>query len=121
LPDIQFFILGQPPRKSNSRRIVYGGNVPRLIKSTEALQWVSDAIYQVPGDARQGLGSAEKPVEVILHIYYKTKHPDLSGELVLDMLEEAGVLSNDRHVYHWEMWKHFSKDKPGVQVTVRGM
>ena len=92
-----------------------------LIKSAEALQWVSDAIYQIPADAKQRLGSAEEPVEVVLHIYYRDRRPDLSGELVLDVLEEAGVISNDRHVYHLDLYKHFSKHRPGVDVTVRGM
>lgn len=42
---ISFFIHGQPPRKSNSRQIVTNRRTgkPMLIKSAEALAWVSSA------------------------------------------------------------------------------
>jgi hypothetical protein len=118
---VSFWILGQPPRKSNSRRIVYGGQSPRLIKSPEALQWVDDALKQITGDKRVGLGSKDQPIEIVLHIFYKNKQCDLSGELILDTLQKAGVITNDVYVYHLDLYKHFSEHRPGVQVTVRGM
>lgn len=115
---LSFWISGQPPRKSNSRRIVLGVNGPRLIKSQQALVWTKDAILQIPADARQGLGSADQPVSVTCHCYYESHRPDLSIELILDALQKAGVISDDRYVYQFHAFKHFSKTCPGVRVTV---
>ena len=111
---------GQPARKSNGRRAVTNPRTgkPMIIKSAAAIAWVEDALKQIPHHARQHLGSLEHPLYVEMVCYYKTRKPDLSGELVLDMLEEAGVIENDRYVYRWLLDKQFSKDRPGVQIYV---
>ena len=118
---LNFWLHGQPPRKSNSRRVVFQNGKTRVIKSAAALQWVQDALLQIPADCRVRMGSAEQPVEVVLHIYYESRRPDLSGELVLDVLQAGGVIANDRYVEHLDLWKHYSDHRPGVDVTVRGM
>ena len=40
------------------------------------------------------------------------------AELVLDMLQKAGVIADDRYVYALHLYKHFSKDRPGVSITI---
>ena len=117
---ISFFIHGQPPRKSNSRKIVTNRRTgkPMLIKSKEALAWVNSALKQIPHHAQQGIGSAEHPIRATFHVYYETRRPDLSVELVLDVLQKAGVISDDRHVYECHAYKWFDKYRPGVQVEL---
>ena len=115
---ITFFIHGQPPRKSNSRRVVRNNGQVRVIKSDKALQWVQDALKQIPSHAKQNIGSAEHPIRASFHVYYETRRPDLSVELVLDVLQKAGVISDDRHVYECHGFKWFDKYRPGVQVEL---
>ena len=118
---ISLFIHGQPPRKSNSRQIVRNGDHVRVIKSDEALAWVEGALKQIPGHAKQGIGSAQHPIRATFNVYYETRRPDLSVELVLDTLQKAGVISDDRHVYEIHAHKWFSKDRPGVYCELEVM
>jgi Holliday junction resolvase RusA-like endonuclease len=118
---ITFWIAGQPPRKSNSRQIVRRGRngPPMIIKSQEARNWTQAALLQVPTNAKKNLGSAKQPLAVSMDIYYTSHRPDLSGELVLDMLQKAGVIKDDRYVYAWHLYKHFDKKRPGVSIAIK--
>ena len=117
---IELTIQGQPPRKSNSREIVRNRRTgrPMVIKSKAARRWVADAIKQIPASAKLGVGSAARPLKVTYFVYYASKRPDLSTELVKDTLEAAGVISNDRHIYQEHAYKFFDKDRPRVHVVV---
>lgn len=118
---ISLWIEGQPPRKSNSRRIVTNRqtNKPMLIKSKQALTWVKAAVAQIPPDVRNlKMGSAERPLAIVFIVYYKTRRPDLSVELIQDMLQEAGVISDDRHVYETHAFKNFDPENPGVEIYI---
>jgi Holliday junction resolvase RusA-like endonuclease len=120
---ISFTIRGQPPRKSNSRRIVYNKQTgkPRLIKSDKALQWVEDAMKQIPAQARQGIGDPKHPVRATFHVTYKTRRSDLSVELVLDMLQQAGVIADDRYVFEVHAYKWIDKELAGVVCELEVM
>lgn len=114
-------IYGQPARKSNSRRIVTIGRSrkPLLIKSEDALAYVKAFGLQVPPLSRAGMGSKEKPLKVEGRLFYKTKfRGDLSGELVLDCLVGAGVISDDRYVViqHWE--KYHDSEVPRAELAI---
>ena len=89
-----------------------------LIKSQQALDWVKSAAAEVPEVAKLEIGSAERPLGVRFWIWYKSNKSDLSHELILDMLQEARVIDDDRYVFHTESWKLFSKDYPGVVVEI---
>ena len=120
---LSFWIDGQPPRKSNSRRIGTrkrndGSTHPIVFKSQAALNWVEAALLQVPDGAKLELGSLDRPLIITMHVYYKTRRPDLSGELVLDTLQKAGVIKDDRYVYEWHLYKHIDRDRPGVLVEI---
>jgi Holliday junction resolvase RusA-like endonuclease len=116
---ISLWIPGQPPRKSNNRRIVRSKRGPRLIKSQEALDWMEAACACIPPECRLGWGSPDQPIRVTCYCYYETHRPDLSVELVLDTLQMAGVISDDRYVYEIHAYKEFSKRMPGVRVLAR--
>ena len=117
---IELWISGQPPRKSNSRKIVTNRRTgrPTVIKSAEARQWMADALKQIPAEARLGIGSADAPLSITFRVFYESRRPDLSVELILDTLQAAGVIADDRHVYEIHAYKHFSKDEPGVLVYI---
>lgn len=125
---IRLWIEGQPPRKSNSRRVVriHGGKKSdkgiRVIKSDNALQWVDAAIMLCPPSLRYlGMGDAKHPLEIWFTVYYSSKRPDLSIELILDALQEMGVISDDRHVYEYHARKQFDKHLQGVMVEIEQM
>lgn len=118
--EIHLYIAGQPPRKSNSRRIVTNRRTgkPMVIKSREARVWMKDAAKQIPASVRKQVGSAKHPLAITFRVRYASRRPDLSVELVLDLLEKAGVISNDRHVYEFHAYKEFDGDNPGVEILI---
>lgn len=116
-----FWLPGQPPRKSNSRKIVTNPRTgsPMVIKSLQARRWAQAAIADIGPELRHlKLGSAERPLRILFECFYETRRPDLSVELVLDVLERAGVISNDRHIYEYTARKFFSRERPGVLVHI---
>ena len=119
---VMFWLPGQPPRKSNSRRVVRHRGRTKVIKSPAALAWEAQALAAIaaldPGLRELALGSAEHPIWIDFTVYYASRRPDLSVELILDTLQRAGVISDDRHVYEYHAHKHFSRDAPGVEVRI---
>jgi Holliday junction resolvase RusA-like endonuclease len=91
--------------------------VPFSCKSDAALQWVDDALRQIPGSARLGLGSKEQPLCISFWVRYASRRPDLSVELIMDVLQKAGVISDDRWVYETHAYKEIADD-PGVYVVI---
>jgi Holliday junction resolvase RusA-like endonuclease len=118
--EIHLHIAGQPPRKSNSRRIVTNWRTgkPMVIKSREARAWEKDAAKQIPASAKKQAGSAERPLAITFWVRYASRRPDLSVELILDLLEKTAVISNDRHVYEFHAYKEFDEDNPGVEILI---
>lgn len=123
MPDvlpIRLSLAGQPPRKSNSRRIVRHARTrrPMLIKSKAALAWTRAARTQIPLDARCGVGDPDHPLAITFWIRYASRRPDLSVELILDLLEDAGVISNDRNVFEFHAFKEIDPSNPGVDILI---
>lgn len=110
---------GNLPRKSNSRKIVNNRKTgrPMSIKSDNARQWVADALRQL-SPLKEPLGSASKPIAITFHVWYKTHMPDLSIELVLDTLQKAGIISDDRYVYDFHALKYFCVEKQGIWLKI---
>lgn len=119
---IEFWIDGQPPRKSNQRRLLRTpAGKPIIAKSTKATAWMEGALLQIPASAKQELGTRDRPVSLQFFVYYKNNQPDLSVELIMDCLQKGRVLSDDRYVFHTEAWKRFDKQHPGVYIIVEEM
>jgi Holliday junction resolvase RusA-like endonuclease len=117
---IHLSIIGQLPRKSNSRRLVTNKSTGRamFIKSKEALQYEKDFEQQVPRNARVNM---EGKLALRCIIYYRSNRSDLSDELLCDMLEKAGVISNDRWIFYKEQAKVIDKVFPRVELTIEQM
>lgn len=117
---IRLNLTGQPPRKSNSRRIVRDRRTgkPRSIKSREALAWVKQALIEIPAQARQGVGSPNHPLAITFWVRYASRRPDLSVELILDTLQEAGVIADDRYVFETHAFKEIDRESPGVEILI---
>ena len=89
-------ILGEPASKSNSRQIVRMGGRPRLIKSKKALNYSRQFHLQAP---RMPL---REPIldDVLMwcRIHYATRRPDLDESLIMDALQAAEIIGNDRQI-----------------------
>lgn len=117
---LELDIDGQPARKSNSRRLVTNRktNKPMFIKSEAALEYEGHFFKQVPGSAKRGLGSLDEPLAMFVVVYYQSRRPDLSVELIMDLLEKTEVVANDRYIYETRAWKFFDKDHPRIRLRL---
>lgn len=108
-----FVILGEPAAKSNQRRLVKVGGQYRIIKSAKALRYVRDFKAQcIKLDPL-----VEDDVSVWVDVWYATRRPDLSIELILDALQGL-VIKNDRQVKEFHARHHLSKEKPRAHIVV---
>ena len=105
-----------------------GEKRPSFIKSSEALRYVTDALRQIPSEARARL---EGPVRVTLRIFYRTERPDLDESLILDVLQDRwervgggralarpGVYRNDRQVREKHVYHGIDRANPRAEVEV---
>lgn len=118
--EVSLWLDGQPPRKSNQRRILRirskSGSRPIIAKSKAATAWTNAVVHTVPEEKKLGLGSPKprKWVDATFLVFYQNNQSDLSIELILDALEQAGVLANDRYVFKYMAHKILSKKVQGV-------
>jgi|TARA_Y100000310_G_scaffold205996_1_gene206332 Holliday junction resolvase RusA-like endonuclease len=87
-------ILGEPASKSNQRRIVRMGGKPRLIKSKKALAYARQFHLQAPRIDELILDD----VLMWCRIHYATRRPDLDESLIMDALQAAKIIKNDRQI-----------------------
>ena len=108
---IHFTIMGRPALKKNSRDIGFAGHgakrkfIPLQSKSyREALQTHVPQIKK-QYKLKNPVGSKEQPLWLRVHFYAgKGVEPDLDGAMVGlgDLLQKAGVISNDRWIKSWD-------------------
>jgi Holliday junction resolvase RusA-like endonuclease len=113
-----FSATGNLPRKSNQRRIVKVKNRPLLIKSKNALAYEQTFMGQVPEYAKQSYGDADHPLALWAHVHYQSNRSDLSVELLKDLLEKAGVVSNDRWIKAEFLFASIDRDNPRVELAL---
>ena len=112
-------ILGHMPRKSNSRRIVKIKNTVRSIKSKNAIEWMATAVLQVMVSARQQqVTQYTQPVALYADVYYRSERSDLSSELLMDALENADIIKNDRQIHHQTLTRYVDRQNPRVEWTL---
>ena len=121
---VRLSVPSQPPRKSNSRRIVSlknkgGGSAPRLIKSKEALHYEEVFRLSTLRQRDSMLGSKTKLLRVEGDVYYRKRFvADLSIELVLDCMTKCGIIADDRYVVEIDIRKRWADDDGGIELTV---
>jgi len=119
----EFTVDGQPPRKSNQRRLVTRGRGPKakamIIKSDAARAYVEHFALSVPGEYRdRAFGSLEENLRVDVVVYYTSRRPDLSVELIKDCLENAGVIKNDRYIREEHLYGFVDKENPRTSIRL---
>ena len=89
-------ILGEPASKANQRRIVRMGGKPRLIKSKKALAYAKEFHQQAPRMPLRETILGD--VLMWCRIHYATRRPDLDESLIMDALQAAEIIKNDRQI-----------------------
>lgn len=102
--------------KSNSRIITSRGGRVRSIKSPKALAWMQSAVLQLRSQWKKK--TIEKPVGLEIHVFYASRRPDLDISLVMDALQNAEVIKNDRQVHEFFARKLLDKNDPRVEIEI---
>ena len=111
-------LLGNLQSKANRRRNVTNRRTgkPMFIKSEAALAVFEDMVRQAQAQWKKDALTA--PCRLTAHIYYSSRRPDLEDSLLMDILQSAGVVKNDRLIFEKHVWKELDRDNPRVVVEV---
>lgn len=120
-PDVLWYgiIFGHCQSKANSRRLVVhrATRKPMFIKNKKALDFEKDFINQVRGNAP--FVPIEHDVELKCEIYYPSNRNDLDESLVMDCLQKAGIIKNDRQIKRKIISGFVDKEQPRVEIELR--
>jgi len=109
-------ILGQLQSKSNSRQIVMVRGKPLVIKSKAARDCADSFTTQLKAQW-QNAPPVPEPVLLSAVVTYQSRRSDLDISLLMDCLQAAGVVENDRHIHEIRASKRFSKE-PKVELWI---
>lgn len=113
--EIAFTVLGQCWSLKNG----HGWGRGRSWKNPKAVKFEKDFLLQVPPEVRQlGLGSDKTPLRANVSVYYPSWRQDVDVEIVWDLLQKAGVVSNDRWIREKHIYGHVDKDNPRVEIRL---
>ena len=110
-------ILGEPASKSNSRQLVKMGGKPRLIKSKKALSYTLAFSLQVPKIAQPIDGD----VLMWCRIHYASRRPDLDESLIMDALQAAMSIGNDRQIKAKVVLWALDRENPRAEIKLASM
>ena len=120
---VSLLIPGVPRTKKNSGRIVQIGGKPRLLPSAAWEKWAKTAIPRARG-VFLAAGQREPiayPVNCRATFYRDALRGDAVGfyQALADVLEEAGVVQNDRWIVSWD-GSRLEKDakRPRVELVL---
>ena len=118
---IQLILWGRPMTKKTHQNIVTNRTTgkPMLIPSAANKQYENDCLKQITGANRKNIKH-----NVIVHAYYYMKDrvgwPDLTGlmQATGDILQNAGVIENDRLITSWGKTRIMGIDKANPRVEI---
>lgn len=113
-------IIGHPPRKSNSRRIIKTkAGHPLLIRSQGALDYETSFLLQAKLQYRgDPVGALKEHIRLDAVVYYRSRQADLSVELVMDCLEKAGIVANDRYITEQHLYGFVDSENPRICIML---
>ncbi len=110
-------LLGQLYSKSNSRQLIFSKGKPRIIKNPKAIKCKKEFVMQLKAQWH-GKAPIPQPAHLICTVYYQSRRSDLDITLLMDAIEEAGVVENDRHIWKYQATKEIDKDNPRVEMEI---
>ena len=111
--------IGNLQAKGNRRQILknFKTGKPIIAKSEKALVWTEGAIYKLK-TMWKGQEPYMEPVALMGTVYYSETLSDLDVSLLMDAIEKAGIIGNDRQVYEICFKKQFDKLNPRVEFSL---
>lgn len=113
LQSLSIIIFGEPASKSNSRKFVRFGNMPRIIKSEKARNYSEVFRQQCKPLAKLMTGD----LRVTLYIYYASRRPDLDETLILDLMQGL-IYENDRQVKERHAYWGLDPEQPRAEIII---
>lgn len=110
-----------PYAKGNSRRIVNWRGKRRVIKSEAAIAFVKAAVLWMQTQCmKAGVPMPAFPqnakLSALVHIWYPDLRRDLDDSLIMDALQAANVIFNDRQIREKTV---IADDEPGERFVVQ--
>lgn len=88
------------------------------IKSVKALGSMELMVLELKGLWR-GAPALTGPLSLVATIYYASRRPDLDESLLMDALQRAGCIGNDRQIWHKDVTKRIDPQWPRVVCELR--
>ena len=111
---ISFTVLGKCASKANGRKITrYAG----IIKSDAARAFADEFKYQAPRVEEW----ITDDVMLVCKIYYSSLRNDLDESLVMDGLEKAKIIKNDKQIKFKIIEHGLDRDNPRVVIALRSL
>jgi predicted N-formylglutamate amidohydrolase len=114
-----FTLDGQLASKSNTRKLVTHRRTgrPMLIKSDRARRVIPLFCDQL------GILFGRRPpitgmLSLTARIFYDSNRPDLDESLLMDILQMAHVITNDRQIIHKAITKGIDPKRPRVECQI---
>ncbi len=116
---MNFTILGNLPRKSNSRQVFKNRRTGNIIfaKSATALDYTDSFLLQTK-NVDKSLFQSSRPLKLTAKIYYQSKLSDLSDELLCDLMQKSGIIFNDRLIKEKHLYCYLDKINPRCEVEI---
>jgi Holliday junction resolvase RusA-like endonuclease len=107
-------IKGQVPSKSNNYKI--GNN--RLYKSVQLKEYEISFEWQIKKHKSQII---TEPFEIWIDVYFQSNRSDLdnAAKVILDCLQTANIIENDRLCSVLVMRKHIDKLDPRIEFEIK--
>jgi len=107
-----------PSVNSYHRSIPMSNGTSKVLISRDGRAWKKKALQLV---AMQRPGALTGDVEIVLEVYFKDRRRDLdnAAKPLLDLLQAARVIENDRQVVDLHMMRRVDKGNPRVEIDVR--
>jgi len=118
---VAFVVYGQLVSMKNRRRMLKSQRTGKMFsaKSDAAGKYLADFCAQVPARYRNlGIGSLTAPLRLIMSVWYVSRRSDLDIELVMDGLQAAGVIANDRFIVEIHAYGHVDAANPRVEIIL---
>jgi Holliday junction resolvase RusA-like endonuclease len=111
-------ILGTPPSKSNSYRIIKLGNIYSLGKTTAIKKYEKDFFIQC-NQYRDA--NIDGYFELYADVFYPNQRSDLDGvtKCLLDCLQKVKAISNDNKCVKIVLRKFLDKTNPRIEFILK--
>lgn len=120
---VSLVIRGLCPSMKNRRRIVMNKRTGQrsVIKSQESLRYALDFALQVPSACKVAIGTEKTPLRSFVSVFYPSYRNDLDVSAVYDLLQQTGVISNDRWIREKHEYAHIDPYNPRVEIQIEEM